>query len=84
MMVGNDTDKLFKRLAAVYEIKHLGRPHMVLGIQFEFLSGGQVFLHQRDYIRELLKFWKDHAVHAMPTKHNPRKQHTCELCTPQP
>jgi hypothetical protein len=76
MMVGNDTEKLFKRLAAVYEIKHLGRPHMFLGIQFEFLPEGQVFLHQRDYIRELLKFWEDHALHAMPTKHNQRKQHT--------
>ncbi len=51
MMFGNDTEKLFKRLAAVYDIKHLGSPHMFLGINFEFLPGGQLFLHQGKYIR---------------------------------
>ena len=76
LMVGKDTETLFKRLSAVYDIKHMGRPHQFLGIQFEFLPEGRVFLHQRDYIRELLKFWEDHALHAMPTKDNPRKQHT--------
>ena len=76
LMVGKDTETLFKRLAAVYDIKQMGRPHQFLGIQFEFLPEGRVFLHQRDYIRELLKFWEDHALHAMPTKDNPRKQHT--------
>ncbi len=37
---------------------------------FDFLSGGQVFFDQRDYI------WEDHALHAMPTEDNQHKQHT--------
>ena len=67
IIVGRNTKLHYDALAAVYELKFLGRPETFLGLQFEFLEGGKILLHQHAFVRQMLRHWAEHPDHPMAT-----------------
>ena len=67
IICGRNTKLHYDNLAAVYELKFLGRPVLFLGIQFEFLDNHMILLHQAAYAQHLLRYWQDHPEHPLDT-----------------
>jgi hypothetical protein len=67
IICGRDTQRHYDNLAAVYDLKFLGRPALFLGLQFEFFSNNMIMLHQEAYAQHLLRYWQNHPDHAMDT-----------------
>ena len=67
IICGRNTKMHYDNLAAVYELKFLGRPVLFLGVQFEFLDNHMIFLHQTAYAQHLLRYWQDHPEHPLDT-----------------
>ena len=68
IICGRDTKRHYDNLAAVYDLKFLGRPALFLGLQFEFFSNSMIMLHQSAYAQHLLRYWQNHPDHPMDTR----------------